>query len=297
MADWTAGKVLAWAQEDFRKRGLASPRFEAEVLLAKILGIRRIDIYTGYERPLEAIELKRYRNAILRRRAGEPTAYITGQKEFWSLSFEVTPSVLIPRPDTETLIEAALKRHTGAGPCLDLCTGTGCVAIALASERPLCRIDASDISPEACAVAARNIQNHRMTDRVRVSEGDLFHPFPQAKQYALITANPPYIRSSEIPHLQIEVQKEPRLALDGGLDGLDIVRRIVAAAPDYLAPHGWLLMEVDHRQIPKIVDDIAAERFNTREVIADLSGLERVVALKKEPPDESTFSDDGQKGL
>ena len=286
MTRWTAGKVLAWAQDDFKKRGMPSPRFEAEVLLAEILKIKRLDIYTGFDRPLESFELEKYRNAIIRRRQGEPTAYITGRKEFWSLEFEVTPSVLIPRPDTETLVEAALKRLDDHGAALDLCTGTGCVAIAIASERPALTIDAVELSPDAAAVARRNILRHDMTARIRLLEGDLFGPVPTGTTYSVITANPPYVKAGEIPALAAEVRREPPLALDGGADGLDVVRRIMAEAAPFLVPGGWLLMEVDPRQTAEIVNTIAGDAFGTREIIPDLAGLNRVVALKKEPVDK-----------
>ena len=279
MTQWTAGKVLLWAQEDFKKRGIASPRLEAEVLLSEILNIRRLDLYTGFDRPLHENELAEYRHAIVRRRNGEPTAYIVGHREFWSLAFEVTKDVLIPRPDTETLVDAALTRLEDGKRMLDLCTGTGCVAVAVASERPDLLIDAVDLSEAACNVARRNVDKHRFADRIQIHTGDLFAPL-EKHPYDLITANPPYIPSGEMTTLQTEVRQEPALALDGGAEGLDIVWRIIETAPHYLKGGGWLLMEVDPRQTETIVSRIPSAWIDTA-IVPDLSGQARVVALKR----------------
>lgn len=210
------------------------------------------------------------------------TAYITGKKEFWSLAFEVTNDVLIPRPDTETLVEAALGRlGDGRQEVLDLCTGTGCVAVALATERPKAHIKAVDISKAACGVAVRNIAAHSLSDRIEVLEGDLFSPVPRRSVFDLITANPPYISTYEMSQLQAEVRKEPTLALDGGNDGLDIARRIIMTVPQYLKDDGWLLMEVDSRQTQQIASEVDLSLWHETVIVSDLAGLERVVALKK----------------
>ena len=250
------------------------------MLLCDVLKVQRLALYTDFDRPLQDEELTRYRNAIIRRRNGEPTAYITGKKEFWSLSFEVTRDVLIPRPDTETLVESALARLDGSQRMLDLCTGTGCVAVAVASERPASMIDAIDISKAACRIAARNIANHDLSERIAVLEGDLFAPIPNDAVYDVITANPPYIPAGEMAQLQAEVQEEPKLALDGGGDGLDIVRRIIADAPKYLKDDGWLLIEVDPRQTRGIVSNASTSIWKETLILPDLAGRERVVALK-----------------
>lgn len=286
MTDWTAGKVLSWAVEDFKARGFESARLEAELLLAHVLGVSRLSLYTGYDRPLEGTELSAYKQAIVRRRGGEPLAYITGVKEFWSLSFEVTKDVLIPRPDTETLVEAALSRLGAEGRVLDLCTGTGCVAAALASERPGLSIDAVDISQSALAVAARNIERLGLMERVRLFAGDLFEPV-LGQTYDLITANPPYVIDGEIAALQPEVRREPKLALEGGSDGLDVVRRILTDAPRFLKVDASILIEIDPRQVKTLVDEVGPRFFNAiGEVISDLSHTPRVVVFKKTSQDD-----------
>ncbi len=284
MTSWTVGKVLSWATSDFEKRKVARPRFEAEVLLAEVLGVARLDLYTGFDRPLEGEELGRYREAIVRRRSYEPAAYITGKREFWSRDFAVDARVLIPRPETETLVQEALDRLPEAGRALDLCTGSGCVAIILALERPEVTVDAVDLSAGACEVATANARRHEVGDRVTVMVGDLFSPIDADDRYAVITANPPYIPEGELATLQEEVRQEPALALSGGADGLDVVRRIVEAAPAFLAKEGWLLLEVDPRQTAYLVSEWGPRFFPSKGiVIEDLSGTERVVAWQNGP--------------
>jgi release factor glutamine methyltransferase len=285
MDSWTVGKVLTWATTDFKQRGVDRPRFEAEVLLAEVLGIARLDLYTGFERPLEEGELRRYREAIIRRRAFEPAAYITGRREFWSRDFIVDSRVLVPRPETETLVQEALHRLPETGRVLDLCTGSGCVAVTLALERPQMTVDAVDISKDACEVAAANAARHGVTDRVNVIDGDLFDPLPEGARYDIITSNPPYVADADMDALQEEVRHEPRLALAGGPDGLDVIRRIVEQAPTYLVPRGWLLLEADPRQMSHLVSDLGPRFFPIEGmVIADLSGRERVAAWQKGAP-------------
>ncbi|MCP4199931.1 MAG: peptide chain release factor N(5)-glutamine methyltransferase [Proteobacteria bacterium] len=278
MTSWTTGKVLDWAADDFRKRAFPSPRLEAEVLLTSVLGCRRLDLYTHFDRPLMDNELSAYREAISRRRSGEPTAYIVGKKEFWSLEFDVDPRVLIPRPETETLVEAALGRIPEDSLVLDLCTGSGCVAVALASERPGLSIDAVDISNDACEVAKQNVAKHGLSNRITVIAGDLFQPLSPGRRYDAIVANPPYIPKDEIGLLAPEVKKEPVGALAAGEDGLDVIRRILDQALSFLEPHGWIMMEVDPRQVDELLLHAATARFNADgEAICDLSGRKRIV--------------------
>lgn len=288
MTNWTAGKVLAWAVEDFKSKGIEPPRLEAELLLCHVLKVSRLSLYTGYDRPMEESELSAYRQAVIRRRVGEPSAYIIGEKEFWSLPFKVTPSVLIPRPDTETLVESALSRMGPSGRALDLCTGTGCAAAALASERPEWTVDATDISKDALAVADENMRRLNLSERVRLFEGDLFSPVKDSS-YDIITANPPYVEDREIETLQVEVQREPRLALEGGADGLDIVRRIIEQAPGFLNPGASLLIEIDPRQVETLLSDVGPRFFDAPgEVVSDLSHVPRVVIFSKnDKPSES----------
>ncbi len=283
MVSWTTGKVLTWAASDFKEREIDSPRLEAELLLATVLECSRIHLYTGFDRPLVQDELAAYREMIKRRRNGEPSAYLTGSKEFWSLEFEVDSRVLVPRPETETLVEAALQRLPETGRILDLCTGSGCVAISLASERQNWIVDAVDISKDACVVARRNAERHNLSDRVRIMEGDLFESIPSSRRYAAIVANPPYVQDDAIAGLAPEVQNEPHLALAGGSDGLDVIRCIIEACSTFLEPRGWLLVEIDPRQADELLNHLGPSVFkNKGEVISDLAGHARIIAWQTE---------------
>jgi release factor glutamine methyltransferase len=280
MEIWTVSKVLSWAASDFKARGIARPRFEAEVLLAHALGCERIDLYTGFDRPLDKEEMRACREAITRRRRWEPSAYILGKKEFWSLKFEIDSNVLVPRPETEALVEAALARAS-TGPILDLCTGSGCVAVAMAHERPDLKIDAQDISPQALAVAGKNVARHGVEAQVRIFEGDLFESLPGDAKYEVITANPPYISDRDMEDLPREVAREPRIALAGGPDGLNVINRIIRGAPGFLLPGGWLIMEVDYRQAGELAQKTGPSVLGAPgEVIRDLAGKERVIAWR-----------------
>jgi release factor glutamine methyltransferase len=277
---WTAGAVLGWATADFAGKGFDRPRLEAELLLAHALGCPRLDLYTGHDRPLDAAELARFREAVARRRGGEPSAYITGSKGFWSIDLEVGPAVLIPRPETELLVEALLARSE-AGRVLDLCTGSGCVGLALLRERPALAVDAVDLSPAACAVAKRNAEALGLAARFTVFEGDLFAPLPP-RTYGAIVGNPPYVRDGELESLAPEVRREPRLALVGGADGLEVIRRILGGAAAWLEPGGLLLLEMDPRQTRAVAGELGPSLFGSPgEILRDLAGLERVVVFRR----------------
>src|SRR5450755_2202817 len=226
---WTIESLLRWAADDFRSRGIDSPRLDAELLLAKALGTTRIQLVVDARRPLSPDELSRMRELVRRRRSREPVAYILGEREFYGREFRVDKRVLVPRPDTETLVEVALARTRGCSMsmrALDLCTGSGCVAISLARERPTASVVGVDLSADALAVARDNALRLGAYN-VALREGDLFEGLGDAR-FDVVTANPPYIASSEIATLMADVRDfEPRLALDGGADGLALVRRIV----------------------------------------------------------------------
>ncbi len=280
---WTVKKILEWAMGDFRKKGMDSPRLEAELLLASVLHCDRISLYTGFDRPLERGELESFREFVLRRRKGEPAAHILEHKEFWSLDLKVSKEVLVPRPDTETLVQAALDL-AGESICraLDLCTGSGCVAIAMAKERERLEIDAVDVSARACEIARQNVSIHGLDDRVRVYEGDLFSVLPTGGRYGMIVANPPYVVDAEIDELEQEVRLEPRIALAGGEDGLDVVRRILDGTAGYLEPGGWLLVEIDPRQAATVALDIGPTTLGVEgRIVQDLAGRDRVVIFQR----------------
>lgn len=276
---WTVLKVLRWTTEFFQKKGVRSPRLDAEVLLAYLLGTDRVGLYLDHDKPLKEEELAAFREMIQRRIAGEPVAYITGEKEFWSLSFKVTPACLIPRPETEVLVEEAIRAAADAPHplrILDIGTGCGAVAIALAKELEKSEVWATDRSPYALEVAKENVERHGVGDRVRLVEADLF-PKDEG-QFSLIVSNPPYIPTEEVLRLDPEVRDyEPLEALDGGPDGLRYLRRIAEGAPLRLRPGGWLLLEVGKGQAEEVQRILVREGFSPVETVRDYTGVKRVV--------------------
>lgn len=265
----------------FAEKGLESPRLEAELLLAHTLGMERMGLYLQFDRPLDKAEVDAYRALVRRRARGEPTAYILGRREFWSLPFKVGPGVLIPRPDTELLVEVALKNTAENFSVAEVGVGSGAVIVSILHEREGWRGAGTDISAEALAIAAENAQTHGVADRLALSQGDLLAPLA-GNRYDLIISNPPYIPTAEIAALAVEVAAyEPKLALDGGADGLDAVRRLAAQAPEYLAPGGALLMEYglgQEGEVRAILE--AVGRYNAVEILNDLTGRPRAVLGK-----------------
>lgn len=269
MATWTTLGVLDWTTKRFTDAGISSARLEAQVLLAHVLKCSRTQLYTNFDKPLGEAELTAYRELIRRRLAGESVAYLVGEQEFWGLPFYVDENVLVPRPDTETVIEVARSLRTDRkAPCrvLDLCTGSGAIAVALAKELPAARIVATDVSPTAVAIAKRNAERNGFADRVDVREGNLWEAVAGEK-FDLIASNPPYIASAVIPTLSAEVKREPVLALDGGADGMTFYDRICAAARIHLEPGGALVVEHGFDQA-----DAVRERF-------DAAGLTKVTLV------------------
>ena len=279
--------MLAWATEDFRQRNAETARLDAELLLAHALGVDRIQLIVDRERPLAPDELGRYRELIKRRRTGEPIAYIRKQREFYALGFRVDASVLVPRPDTETLLEVALERTEPLnlfGRALDLCTGSGCVAIAFAHHRPAWEVTASDISADAVDVARKNALRLGVIPAVRVRQGDLFEVVQEHERFDLITANPPYVPTREWEALERGIREfEPRLALDGGDDGLDYLRRIVQTAPVHVEPGGVLAVEVGYDQAEQVAALFEAAGFVDIDLRRDYGGHQRVVSGRRHP--------------
>lgn len=285
---WTVLSLLNWTTTFFHERHIESPRPAAEILLAHTLGLNRIDLYLRHDQPLTAPELARYKGLIKRRIKGEPVAYITGVKEFWSLEFQVSPEVLIPRPETECLIEAALPilKTKGRGPrhVLELGTGSGAIIVALASEMPHNRYIATDRSLGALALARRNAQILGYATCIDFIAGDWFTPFrPGGHDFDLIVSNPPYIRSGDIQGLAPEISHfEPAEALDGNGDGLGPARRIIQEAHVYLRPGGELLLEMGCDQ-GAALQALATQSkgYRNSAVAKDYGGLERILHLKR----------------
>jgi release factor glutamine methyltransferase len=275
--------VLGWTTEHFTKQDVDAPRLTAEILLAHSLQLDRVKLYTDLDRPLSKEELAAYRALIQRRMTGEPTQYLVGFKEFYGRRFLVDSRVLIPRPETELLVEGVLKLLPKDEPrrVLDLCTGSGCIAVTLACERPLASVWATDISKDAAAVARDNAERLGAGGRVTVLEGDLWQATGDAR-FDAIVSNPPYVKSGELRTLQREVQREPQGALDGGADGLDIVRRIADGAHTHLKPGGALALEIGDGQGNAVNDILTRAGYRDVRVEKDLARLDRL-AFAKEP--------------
>jgi release factor glutamine methyltransferase len=282
---WTVEALLRWATDDFRSRGIENPRLDAEVLLGHALGTTRIQLLIDAKRPMEAEELGRFRELVKRRRAKEPVAYLRGQREFFGRVFRVDRRVLVPRPDTETLVTVALERTRASSMsmrALDLCTGSGCVAISLARERPTSSVLGTDLSADALAVARENALRLGAYN-ISFVAGDLFAPVT-GRRFDVITANPPYIATGEIEGLQPDIKSfEPRLALDGGADGLALLRRIALEASSYLGEGGVLAVEIGSDQGAAVRALFEEAGFTAVEIGRDYGRLERVVSGVRGP--------------
>lgn len=285
--EWTIASLVAWTTDYFRRRGIESPRLDAELLVAHALGLQRLDLYLRHDQPLNDAERTRIKALLKRRVAREPVAYIIGHREFWSLDLEVTPAVLVPRPETEGLVEAALEllagRQAGMPPRVaDLGTGSGAIAIALAHSFPEAFYCAMDRSPEALAVARRNARRHQVAERIDFLLADWLTPFRSAPPgFDLLVANPPYIPSAVIAELAPEVRDyEPRSALDGDRDGLAAIRAIAADAPRVLAPGGHLLLEIGYDQAAAVEDLLGRAGLQDIRLRRDYAGHLRVAQAR-----------------
>jgi release factor glutamine methyltransferase len=288
---WTILKLLKWTSAYFKSHQIEQPRADAEILLAHTLGVGRIDLYVQYDRPLEEGELEIYKGYIQRRLQREPVAYIVGKKEFWSMDFEVAPCVLIPRPETETLVEAALtivpaESGTAHSRILDLGTGSGAVVVAIASERGAHEFYAVDRSEDVLAIARKNAQTFGLDEAITFMRGDWFDPIRRRGLcFDMIVSNPPYVPTQDMEDLSPDIRRhEPLEALDGGSDGLHAIRHIVKEASDHLVPGGWLLFEIGYdqwRQVRELIS--AAKVYNDIAVRKDYGGRDRVVIARKIP--------------
>ena len=317
--------VLSQATAVLTTNGIPNPRLDAEVLLAHTLGLTRAGLYARLQDVISEADVQRFHQLLRRRQQREPLQYITGVQEFWSLEFRATPDVLIPRPETELVVEIALSllpqgpkskvRDPGANDqtldsglwtleprprplnsvsqtpnvgrrtlrLLDVGTGSGCIAIALAKELPEAEMWATDVSSASLAVAQENAQRHGVADRVHLLQGDLFFPLHNLDlTFDLLVSNPPYIAENDIPTLQPEVSNwEPRGALDGGHDGLDFYRRLLGEGPQYLHSGGWLVMEIGHGQRREVLRLAQQQPTLTAACDLDYEGRERVVRVQK----------------
>lgn len=280
---WTIQRMLSWMGQDFANLGIGSPRLDSELLLCRALGCDRVHLYMDITRPLVAAELAAVRELVKRRRAREPVAYILGEKEFYRRSLRVDRNVLVPRPETEILVDRALEiLDPDAQRALDLCTGSGAIAITLAAERTGLHVTATDLSLEALEVARDNAARLGVSERVRFEQGDLFEAVPEAARFDLITANPPYVATADYDRLQPEItQHEPRLALVAGEEGMGVIRRICAGAPGHLEARGTLLIEVGQGQADCTMELMKESGLASAQAHRDLAGIERVVSATK----------------
>ncbi|MBP1739011.1 MAG: prmC [Deltaproteobacteria bacterium] len=293
MKGWTIGELLKVSANYLKQKGIDSPRLNAEILLAHQLHLTRVKLYLQYDQPLNEQEVEGYRALVRRRLSREPVQYITGTQEFWSMEFIVNPSVLIPRPETEVLLEQAvlLRRENPSLQVervnlLELGTGCGALAVALALEFEKALICATDLSEEALRVARRNAERLGVNDRIDFKCGNWFTPFAgKATQFDMILSNPPYIPTESFDTLSSEVRDhEPRSALDGGEQGMRDIAQILKEAANYLVPGGWILMEMDPDQTPKAVRIIEETgQLTEHRRIQDYSRRYRMVMARKTP--------------
>jgi len=285
---WTVKAALDWTATFLAEKSDEHPRRSAEWLLSAATGLSRVELYAYFDRPLTDEERGLLRDAVRRRAEGEPLQYVTGEVAFRHIIVKVRPGVLIPRPETEVLVDSVLPAVDAAiaarGEALvaDLCTGSGCIALAIAQERPSARVWAGDISPIAVEVATENAIRLALGDRVETSAGDLFEALPADMRatFDVIVSNPPYVPSADVPDLPEEVAGfEPHLALDGGADGLSVYRRILLDARSWLRPGGLLGVELDERMARSAAAE-AEEWYQEVRVISDLAGRERIVVAR-----------------
>ena len=274
-------EILQASEGYLAARGFASARLEAEWLITHALGLRRLDLYLQFDRPLSEAELARIRPLLRRRADGEPLQYILGSAEFYNCEVLVGPGVLIPRPETERLVDAAVECNAGSGPILDLCTGSGAILLALAGALkeppPMLGVDSST---EALDWARRNGDKLGFL-QIDWRQGDLFAPVDR-HDFALITANPPYVTEPEYGKLPADVRDhEPASALVAGPDGLDIVRRIVAEGRDFLVDDGWLVMEIGASQGAAVLELLAESGWREAKILPDYAHRDRVAIARK----------------
>jgi len=314
--EWTIGRLIEWTRAYFARRGIEPPRLEAEILLAHVLGLARIDLYMTYEQVVSPQERAAYRDLVRRRAAGEPSRYLVGTCEFMALALKVTPDVLIPRPETEMLVEEVIRRARAAAPSpleaaaeggpaeggpaeggsgdadtpgldvIDLCTGCGAAAVSLAVHLPGARVTATDVSAAALALARSNAEAHAVADRVTLLEGDLYEALDtaDARPADFLLANPPYVAEGEWPGLPREIREhEPRQALVAGPEGTEVIERIVRGARAYLKPGGVLMVEIGAGQgRPARQMAEQARGLVDVEVRKDYAGRDRVLVARRE---------------
>jgi|SRR5436190_5027440 len=281
--DVSIAKAIQAGAEKLRAVGVTEPRLEASLLLSHTIGRDRAFLIAHDDQALSQEQSQIFAAFVSRRASGEPLQYITGHQEFFKLDFEVTPDVLVPRPETELIVEAVLELFPKDAEFsfADVGTGSGCIAISILDVRPRSRAIAIDQSERALRVAGKNAERNGVIDRLRLVHADLFHGLPEPGVFNLIVSNPPYVPNGELKSLQREVQREPPAALAGGADGLDVIRRLMDEAPQHLHANGYLVFEFGINQDDAITE-LASERvWDPVEVRRDLQQIPRMIILRK----------------
>ena len=289
MTQWTIQKLLTWITEYLTQNSVDAPRLSGELLLSHVLGLTRIELYTQYSKIVDKTDLDTLHGLVKRAGQHEPVAYLVGRTEFYSLALEVDAHCLIPRPETELLVQKAiefLRTRNGTQHVCDLCTGSGCIAVAIAKNFREARVTATDISDAALAVAARNVEKYELAGHVELLCGDLFEPLVphlDVTQWDLIVCNPPYVSAAEYETLAKNVKDyEPELALRAGTDGLDVYRRLAAQIEQYLKPDGTLLLEIGYAQGPAVRELLEATGlFAEITIEKDAQNNDRVVTAQR----------------
>jgi len=289
MQTWTIQKLLKWVTEYLAAKGIESPRLSAELLLSHVLALKRIELYTQFSKQVPQEQLDKLHDLVKRAGLYEPVAYLTGKTEFYSLEFDITADCMIPRPETELLVQRAiefLRTRCGIQYVCDLCTGSGCIAVAIAKNFPEARVIATDISAAALEVAARNIEKHRLNERIRLLCGDLFEPIIKqldVNQFDLIVCNPPYVSTAEYDKLDKNIKDyEPEFALLAGADGMDVYRRIFEKVDGFLKPNAALMLEIGYAQGPSVKELLEQNgSFAEIKIEKDFHDNDRIVISRK----------------
>ena len=289
MQTWTIQKLLNWITEYLTNKDIDSPRLSAELLISHVVGLKRIELYTQFDRQVPRQQLDRLHNLVKRAGLHEPVAYLTGKTEFYSLELDITADCMIPRLETEFLVQRAiefLRTRCGIQYVCDLCTGSGCIAVGIAKNFTNVRVTATDISAAALNVAARNVEKHRLNEHVQLLCGDLFEPIIQqldVSQFDLIVCNPPYVSSAEYDKLDKNVKDyEPESALLAGEDGLDVYYRIIEKANEFLKPGTVLMLEIGYSQgsaVRKLLEQTSA--FTKIKIEKDYQDNDRIIIATK----------------
>lgn len=277
-------EVLVLGTDFLAKKGVETPRLDCELIFAHALGMKRLDLYTRYDMPMEEKDLVSLRKVLSRRVSGEPVAYIVGEKAFYGMQFCVGPGVLVPRPDTEVLVDEVLRFLQGmqSATVLDMCSGSGAIALAIAKNMADISVTAIELDETAFGFCRKNVQKTGLDNRVKCLRGDLFQPIDSKTCFDVIVSNPPYIRKGDWDGLPAEVRAEPGIALLGGADGMDIIRRIVDGASSRLNPRGMLCIEIgDRTQAETLTAMLNSSGFQSCRVLNDLGHNPRAVSAIK----------------